>query len=98
MSQYDVAIIGMGCIFPGSGSTRAYWKTIEGGEQLFSKMPTNRWRLQAFLGDEEEAGMGAFIDGFQFPFLEYKIPPSALRGVDPAQLVILEAAREALRR
>ncbi len=103
MSRYDIAVIGMGCIFPSANNVEQYWKNIYSGDTFFKKMPESLWRMDSFhspnrsVAEKSYTTMGAFIEGFEFPFLEYKLPPNTMKGVDPAQLVTLEATREALR-
>ncbi|MDJ0762232.1 MAG: beta-ketoacyl synthase N-terminal-like domain-containing protein [Myxococcota bacterium] len=103
MSRYDIAVIGMGCIFPGANNVDQYWKNIASGDTFFKKMPTHLWHLDNFYSpsrtvpEKTYTTTGAFIEGFEFPFLEYRLPPKVMQGVDPAQLVTLEATREALK-
>ena len=102
MGRYDIAITGMGCVFPSANSVEQYWKNIESGETFFKKMPEELWRMENYyspdrtVADKSYTMFGAFIEGFEFPFSEYRLPPNTMRGVDPAQLVSLEATREAL--
>jgi len=102
MSRYDIAIIGMGCVFPRANNVGQYWKNILSGDIYFSKMPESLWRLDNYhskdrgRADKSATTVGSFIEGFEFPFLDYKLPPNAMKGVDPTQLVTLEATREAL--
>jgi acyl transferase domain-containing protein/NAD(P)-dependent dehydrogenase (short-subunit alcohol dehydrogenase family) len=102
MSRYDIAIIGMGCVLPKANSVEQYWKNIVKGDSYVSKMPTSLWHLDSFYSADKSAVEktyttdGAFIEGFEFPYLEYKLPPNTLKGVDPAQLVTIDATRQAL--
>ena len=102
MGRYDIAITGMGCVFPSANSIEQYWKNIESGDTFFKKMPEELWRMDNFyspdrtVSDKTYTMFGAFIEGFEFPFSKYRLPPNTMRGVDPAQLVTLEAVREAL--
>ncbi|MCP4678615.1 MAG: acyltransferase domain-containing protein [Deltaproteobacteria bacterium] len=102
MSRYDIAVIGMGCVLPNANNVEQYWKNILSGDSYFKEMPERLWHLKNFSSPNRDVPekayttMGAFIEDFEFPFLEYKLPPKTMQGVDPAQLVTLEAAREAL--
>ncbi len=102
MSRYDIAVIGMGGIFPGANNVNEYWRNIKSGETFFQTMPKRLWHLDNFHSESRNVSektyttTGAFIEGFEFPFLKYKLPPNTMKGVDPAQLVTLEATREAL--
>ena len=102
MGRIDIAIIGMGCVLPHANSVEQYWENVTSDDCYFSKMPERLWRLDNFHSedrartDKSYTTTGAFLDGFEFPFNEYRLPPNTMRGVDMAQLVTLEATREAL--
>ena len=103
MSKYDIAVIGMGCIFPKANSVDQYWKNILTGDTYIKEMPKELWHLREYYSPEPNVPeksytvLGSFIEDFEFPFLDYRLPPKAMKGVDPAQLVTLEATREALK-
>jgi acyl transferase domain-containing protein/NAD(P)-dependent dehydrogenase (short-subunit alcohol dehydrogenase family) len=92
----------MGCVFPKANSTKQYWQNILSGDSYFRPMPQSYWHMANFCSDDRAAPSksytqtGAFIEDFEFPFLDYRLPPNAMKGVDPSQLVTLEATREAL--
>jgi len=102
MGRIDIAIIGMGCVLPHANSVGQYWNNVVSDDCYFSKMPERLWRLDNFhsedraRADKSYTTTGAFLQGFEFPFNEYRLPPNTMRGVDMAQLVTLEATREAL--
>lgn len=103
MSRYDIAIIGAGCIFPGSPTTHDYWNNIKSGKTFFQKMPKRLWHMDNFYSPNEQdvnksyCNVGAFVEDFEFPFFEYKLPPKAMEGVGSAQLVAMEATKQALK-
>ena len=100
MGNYDIAIIGMGCVFPRANNVEQYWQNILTGESYIKEMPKNLWHMENFYSpdhsraDKSYTKVGSFIEGFEFPFLEYRLPPKAMQGMDPAQLVTLEPAEE----
>jgi acyl transferase domain-containing protein/NAD(P)-dependent dehydrogenase (short-subunit alcohol dehydrogenase family)/acyl carrier protein len=103
MTRYDVAIIGMGCIFPAASSLARYWQNVLDGDSYFEPMPRHLWDMDRFYSKNRVkrqttyTTIGAFIDpDIDFPFLEYRLPPKTLEGMDPAQLVTLAATRAAL--
>ncbi|HPG34926.1 MAG TPA: beta-ketoacyl synthase N-terminal-like domain-containing protein, partial [bacterium] len=102
MKRYDIAIIGMGGVFPGSKNVEEYWKNVLSGRTFIKDMPKKYWRWENYYSedtsviDKSYTKKGSFIDDFEFPFSKYKFPPNTMKGVDPAQLVALESAREAL--
>ncbi|MBW2262747.1 MAG: polyketide synthase, partial [Deltaproteobacteria bacterium] len=100
--RYNVAIVGMGCILPGAKTIDQYWRNICSGETFFTDMPKDRWDFDRFWSSDVTkpnktySRIGAFITDFDFPFLDYKLPPNLMHGVDLTQLVTLEATKQAL--
>jgi acyl transferase domain-containing protein/NAD(P)-dependent dehydrogenase (short-subunit alcohol dehydrogenase family) len=103
MAKYSIAIIGMGCIVPKANNTRQFWQNIKDGDSYIKRAPKELWRMECYQSldraksEKSYTDLGSWIEDFKFPFLEYKLPPNALKGVDPCQLVTLEAAKEALK-
>lgn len=102
MVPYDIAIIGVGCVFPGANDAPAYWRSILSGECRIHQMPQRLWRMRHYLSDDRArtdksyTAAGCFVEDFEFPFAQYKLPPNSLKSVDPVQLVALEATKQAL--
>src|SRR5689334_6470455 len=38
-----IAVVGMGCVFPGASDLRTYWQNIVGGVDAISTVPPARW-------------------------------------------------------
>ncbi len=101
-----IAIIGLGCRFPGGvDSPEAFWSLLDGGIDAVSEAPTERWDAQALYDPDAEApgrvtsrwgGFLAQID--QFDPLFFGISPREAEGMDPQQRLMLEVAWEALER
>lgn len=101
MSKYDIAIVGMGCVFPEANNTEEYWKNILSGEEFVRDMPEHLWQMKQFSSEEKldhksVTIKGSFLKDFDFNPIDYHIPPKSLEGVDRAQLVAMEATRQAL--
>jgi acyl transferase domain-containing protein/NAD(P)H-dependent flavin oxidoreductase YrpB (nitropropane dioxygenase family) len=98
-----VAIIGMACLFPGSPDLEAYWANIVQGRDLVGEVPAERWNVaQYFSEGTASAGKtaskwGGFIEAAPFDPLKYGIPPQSLAAIEPAQLLSLHVASQALR-
>ena len=104
----DIAIIGIGCVFPGAGDSATFWANIVRGVDSISEVPRERWDPDIYydpaaLTEDTGAGVktpskwGGFIPDVPFDALAYGIPPAALGSVDPTQLLSLEVAARALR-
>lgn len=102
MPRYDIAIVGAGCIVPGAFNTNDYWKNIQSGETFFSEMPKRLWHMEHFYSADPKktyksySKIGAFIENFEFPYLDYRLPPKSMEGIGSAQLVAVEAVKQAL--
>lgn len=99
-----IAIIGIGCRFPGGATTPdAFWQMLCDGVDAISEIPPERWDVNAFY-DPDPATMGktyarwgGFLDQIdQFDASFFGISPREAVHMDPQQRVLLETAWEAL--
>lgn len=99
-----VAIIGIGCRFPGgANSPEAFWRLLRDGVDAITEVPPDRWNIDAFYDpDPTKPGKtysrwGGFIDQIdQFDAQFFGISPREATRVDPQQRLLLEVAWEAL--
>lgn len=72
-----IAIIGIGCRFPGANNPEAFWQLLRNGVDAIAEVPKDRWDIDAFY--HPEPGMpgkiytryGGFlerVDGFDANF------------------------------
>lgn len=103
MSNAPVAIIGIGCRFPGADTPKAFWDLLTRGEDAVREVPAERWDIDALYDpDSTQTGKmmtrwGGFLDGvaaFDAPF--FRISPREAARMDPQQRLLLEASWEAL--
>lgn len=98
-----IAIIGIGCRFPGAPNPQAFWKLLRDGMEAVGEVPTDRWDVNA-LYDSDPASPGKIISrrgGFinnvdQFDWRAFRIPPREAKYMDPQHRLLLEVAWEAL--
>ncbi|NYE15780.1 type I polyketide synthase [Actinomadura citrea] len=94
----DIAVVGMGCVFPGARDAGRYWANIIGGVDAVTEV--TRWDAEIHYSPSGEGATpskwGGFIPDVPFDALAHGIPPGALGGVDPVQLLSLEVASRAL--
>ncbi|MEI9897837.1 MAG: SDR family NAD(P)-dependent oxidoreductase [Chthoniobacter sp.] len=104
MSKDRIAIIGVGCRFPGGiNHPEALWKLLVDGREAISEVPADRWNVERFYDAEPGvigksiAKRGGFIDGIdQFDPQFFGISPREAPYVDPQQRLLLETAWEAI--
>ncbi|WP_437970634.1 type I polyketide synthase [Sorangium sp. So ce260] len=93
-----IAIIGLGCRFPGGGtSPGAFWQALRGGVDAIRAIPSTRWPAEAIPAEKHGArwaGLLDAVDGFDARF--FGIAPREAASLDPQQRLLLEVAWEAL--
>jgi myxalamid-type polyketide synthase MxaE and MxaD len=98
-----IAIVGMGCRYPGADGVQAFWRLLAGASDAVTEIPPERWDLEA-LYDPDPAVPGRMttrwggflrrLDEFDAAF--FGITPREAPHVDPRQRITLEAVWEAL--
>ncbi|MCC6191420.1 MAG: SDR family NAD(P)-dependent oxidoreductase [Anaerolineales bacterium] len=99
-----LAIIGVGCRFPGgANSPAAFWSLLRDGVDAITKVPDTRWDAQAWYDPDSlvtgkmSAQWGGFVDGVEgFDPGFFGIAPREAEQMDPQQRLLLEVAWEAL--
>lgn len=99
-----IAVIGMGCRFPGGADNPAlFWKLLKNGEDATADLPGDRWNIDEYYdADPDVPGKmyirrGGFldrIDRFDAPF--FGISPREAVCMDPQHRLMLEVSWEAL--
>ncbi len=101
--EEPIAIIGMGCRFPGAQDLNAFWELLLNGVDAISEVPANRWDINSYYDSDPEAAgkmysrYGGFlknVDLFDAQFFD--ISPKEAKTLDPQQRLLLEVAMEAL--
>jgi phthiocerol/phenolphthiocerol synthesis type-I polyketide synthase D len=92
----QVAIIGMGCRFPGGVSDpEGFWSFLMGGGDGVGEVPAQRWAAFDVTQDvTRAAGVLDDVAGFDADF--FGISPGEAAAMDPQQRMLLEVACEAL--
>ncbi len=91
-----IAIIGIGCRFPGANSPGAFWKMLRDGADGVGPIPASRWDADALrnLDIPRRGGFLESVDQFDADF--FGISPREAVFVDPQHRLLLELAWEAL--
>jgi acyl transferase domain-containing protein/acyl carrier protein/phospholipid N-methyltransferase len=104
MSKDPIAIIGIGCRFPGGvNDVESFWKLLVEAREAVSEVPPDRWNIEHFFDTEpglpgksiaKRAGFLEHIDQFDPQF--FGISPREAPYVDPQHRLLLETAWEAI--
>jgi acyl transferase domain-containing protein/SAM-dependent methyltransferase/acyl carrier protein len=99
----SIAIIGVGCRFPGADSPERFWELIRNRIDAIREVPQSRWSSQDFYDRNPQApgklntlwcGLLDNVDEFDYEF--FGIPRREAIHMDPQQRLLLTVAWEAL--
>ncbi len=99
----QIAIVGMGCHFPGARDLTTYWENILAGKDCTRDVPPDRWDPRIFCdpassaNDRVPSSRGGYLDSpLRFDAAVHGIMPRTVEGGEPEQFLVLEAAMAAL--
>ncbi|MFO0881340.1 MAG: beta-ketoacyl synthase N-terminal-like domain-containing protein [Gemmataceae bacterium] len=101
-STPPLAVIGIGCLFPGANDFPTFWSRIVGRADAIREVPPTHWRIEDYLDPDPKApdriyaARGGFLDPVSFNPQAFGIPPSNLEATDASQLLGLLVAQQAL--
>jgi acyl transferase domain-containing protein/NADPH:quinone reductase-like Zn-dependent oxidoreductase/SAM-dependent methyltransferase/acyl carrier protein len=104
MQKERIAIIGVGCRFPGGVNSKdSLWKLLVEGREGVVEVPPDRWNVERYYDAEPGVAgksialRGGFIDAIdQFDPQFFGISPREAPYVDPQHRLLLETAWEAI--
>ncbi|MDP7203007.1 MAG: beta-ketoacyl synthase N-terminal-like domain-containing protein [Candidatus Poseidoniaceae archaeon] len=100
-----IAVVGMGCIMPDAEDIGQFWNNVLNARVSIKEIPEGRWKVDDFWapgspGDVEDAKtyakIGAFIEGYEFDWRRWKVPPGTLGQIDICQQWAVTASAAAL--
>jgi malonyl CoA-acyl carrier protein transacylase len=98
-----IAIIGLGCRFPGADDPDAFWQLLIQGMDAITEVPPDRWDIDAFYDPDPHAPgkMSTRYGGFVRQLYEFDphffgLSPREAVTLDPQQRLLLEVSWEAL--
>lgn len=98
-----VAIVGIGCRFPGATGLDEFWTLLRNGVDAISEIPRDRWDVDALYdplpgtAGKMSTRWGGFLTGIdRFDPHFFGISPREASAMDPQQRLLLEVTWEAL--
>src|SRR5918992_2337164 len=103
MDTEPIAIIGIGCRFPGAANPEAFWHLLRDGVDAIASIPPDHWFLDSCSTSDptsenpQVTPWGGFLERVdQFDPQFFGIAPREVISMDPQQRLLLEVAWEAL--
>lgn len=97
-----IAVVGIGCRFPGAPSPSAFWQLLQEGRHATAEVPLDRWDVDAYWDPDVLAPgkmntrWGGFLERIRdFDPQFFGISPREAAWMDPQQRILLEVAWEA---
>ncbi|MFB2892460.1 SDR family NAD(P)-dependent oxidoreductase [Aerosakkonemataceae cyanobacterium BLCC-F50] len=101
-STSAIAVIGMGCHYPGASEIQQLWENILAKRRQFRQLPDRRLPLSEYydpdpqVSDKTYGSRAAVIDGFEFDWVSKRIPKTSVESTDIVHWLALEVALKAL--
>ena len=100
----NIAICGIGCIFPQADDLEQYWDNIKKGVDSITDTPREtHWNADDYLDPDPKVpdmtycARGGFLSPVEFNPMEYGIAPKDIEATDTTQIFGMIAAKEALK-
>ncbi len=99
----SIAVIGIGCRFPGADGPAAFWQLLRNGVDAITEVPPGRWAIDEYYDEDStkpgtmNTRWGGFVnDVDRFDRAFFGIAPREASRIDPQQRLLLETTWEAL--
>lgn len=97
-----IAVIGIGCRFPGAEGPEAFWQMLQNGVDAITEVPPDRWNIDEYYDpnpgtpNKMYIRTGGFIDNVdRFDPDFFSISPREAMRMDPQQRILLEIVWQA---
>ncbi|MFF3182731.1 beta-ketoacyl synthase N-terminal-like domain-containing protein [Rhodococcus sp. LW-XY12] len=98
-----IAVVGMGCRYPGATGIDEFWSLLINGEDAFTEVPSDRFDIAAVFDPtpgtlgKAVSRYGVFVDDtFGVDAAFFNMAPVEAGGMDPRQRLLLQVTWEAL--
>jgi malonyl CoA-acyl carrier protein transacylase len=98
----DIAVVGMGCVFPDAHDTDAFWQNILNKKYSISKVPDNRWEESLYYDPDPKATdksytqVAGLVNDFEFDNERFGYTPAKASKLSRSQQMLLHAAYQAV--
>ncbi|MFD5698626.1 aminotransferase class I/II-fold pyridoxal phosphate-dependent enzyme [Streptomyces lasiicapitis] len=87
--QEPIAVVGIGCRFPGAPDPDSYWRLLRDGRDAITEVPAGRWDARRVAAPD----FGGFLDGVEeFDARFFGLSARETARMDPQQRLLLETA------
>ncbi len=99
----EIAIIGMGCIYPDAGNTEAFWENIVSKKYSIGPMPANRLNPDLYFDTDKNAedktytNLAGFVADFNFDYHRFGYTREKADKISRSQKMVLDAAFQAVK-
>ena len=98
----EIAVIGMGCIYPDAGDLDTFWKNIISRKYSIREVPKDRFDSDLYMSpdrneeDKSYTNLAGYIDYYEFDSKKYGYKETEARHISRTQKMILDAAMQAV--
>ncbi len=102
-AQQKIAVIGIGCHFPGAYGKEAFWENLSQGKSSIIEIPESRWSIDSFYSPQKQQGKsiskwGGFIENIElFDPAYFDIKEGVAAQIDPLIRQFLEISVQTIR-
>ena len=98
MPPKAIAIVGMGCKFPGADSVEQFWRLLDAGQSMLSEPPVDRFPTRDHPRNTDKTVLlGNYLDdAASFDHRFFKKSSREAASMDPQQRLLLEVSYQAL--
>ncbi len=97
--DFPVAVVGLGCVYPGAYSSHAFWDLLNSDEDPKRPLSSHGRKQRLFpekSNEKLDAIPGGFIEDYVYDWGRHRIPPLQIERCDPLQTFVMGAVDEAV--
>ena len=97
-----IAIVAVGALLPEAPSAAAFWQNVLNKRYSITETPPNRWSIADYYDPDPKAPdktyskIGGWVQGFQFDWKRFRMPPKVAASMDEGQSWAVTVAADVL--